>query len=212
MLHGQVLQTTENARYLGVDITSNLSWNTHINKITAKANSSLGFVKRNIKVKSPKIRECAYKTLVRPQLEYASTIFDPYTKSNIDKLEKVQRRAARWTTNDYSHYSSVTEMLERLGWRTLQQRRADARLCLLYKIIHELVAISIPHYFEANNRVSKYCHSMSFKQNHTRVDYYKYSFFPLTIVQWNSLPADVVLLQDFDSFKLAVSQLQHTKP
>ena len=130
----------------------------------------------------------------------------------VDKLERVQRRAARWTLNDYSHYSSVTDMLTRLNWRTLQQRRADARLCLLYKIIHELVAISIPPYFEANHRVSRYCHSMSFKQNHTRVDYYKYSFFPLTLVQWNSLPADVALLQEFDVFKLAVSQLQHTKP
>lgn len=212
VLHGQTLHTTENARYLGVDISSNLSWNNHIDRIAAKANRSLGFVKRNIKVKSPNIRECAFKTLVRPQLEYASTIFDPYTQTNINKLERVQRRAARWTSDDYSHYSSVSDMLQRLDWRTLQQRRADAHLCLLYKIIHEQVAISIPHYFEPNHRVSRFCHSMSFKQNHTRVDYYKFSFFPRTIVQWNALPSDIVLLQDFEAFKLAVSQLQHTKP
>jgi hypothetical protein len=87
----------------------------HIDRIASKANRSLGFVKRNIKVKSPNVRECAYKTLVRPQLDYTSTILDPYTQTNIDKLDRVQKRAASWTTSDYSHYSSVTDMIQSLA-------------------------------------------------------------------------------------------------
>ena len=38
---------------------------------------------------------------VRPQLEYAAPIWDPYTKEKTLQLEKIQRRAARWTTNNY---------------------------------------------------------------------------------------------------------------
>ena len=94
-LHGQALEAVTSARYLGVDISSGLSWNSHIDRITGNANSTLGFLKRNIKTKLPKVRETAYNTLVRPKLEYASPIWDPHLKDKISQIEKVQRRAAR---------------------------------------------------------------------------------------------------------------------
>ena len=83
------------ARYLGVDIPSGLSWNFHIDTITAKANGTLGFMKGNIKTKKNKIkvREDAFNTLVRPPLEYAVPLLDPHTKEKIFQLENVQHRA-----------------------------------------------------------------------------------------------------------------------
>ena len=48
-LHGQTLEAADHAKYLGVDISKDLSWNIHINRITANANRTLGFLKRNIK-------------------------------------------------------------------------------------------------------------------------------------------------------------------
>ena len=208
-LHGQVLEVVTSARYLGADISSVLSWNSHIDRITARANRTLGYIRRNIKTKNQKVRETAYNTLVCPQLEYSAPIWDPYTREKTLQLEKFQRRAARWTTSDYDTRSSVTAMLNKLGWRTLEQRRADARLCLFFKIVYGLVAVPLP---ECTHRVSRYCHSMTFRQIQTSQNYYKYSFFPLAIVQWNALPEAVVSLQDLDSFKVAVSELQHSKP
>ena len=79
-LHGQVLEAVTSARFMGVDISSGMSWNSHIDRITGKANSTLGFLKRNIKTKQPMVREVAYNTLVQPQLEYSSPIWDPDTK------------------------------------------------------------------------------------------------------------------------------------
>ena len=91
--------------------------NQHIQNITTSASRSLGFLKRNIRSQNPAaLREMAYKTLVRPVVEYASSVWSPYTKSNVDKLEIIQRRVARWTSNNYSPYASVTEMLQSLGW------------------------------------------------------------------------------------------------
>ena len=149
-LHGQVLDVVTSAKYLGVDISGGLSWNSHIDRITGNANRTLGYIKRNIKTKNPKVRETAYNTLVRPQLEYAAPIWDPYTKEKTHQLEKIQRRAARWTTSNYDYRSSVTAMLDQLGWRTLEQRRADARLCLFYKIVYGLVAVPLPDYKSYN--------------------------------------------------------------
>ena len=105
-LHGQVLEAVTSARYLGVYISSGLSWNSHTDRITGNANSTLGFLKRNIKL--PKVRETAYNTLVHPKLEYASPIWDPHTKDKISQIEKVQLRAAGWTTSNYDYRSSVT--------------------------------------------------------------------------------------------------------
>ena len=67
--------------------------------LTAKANSTLGFVQCNIKISNPRVKECAYKTLVRPILEYSLTVWDPHTSGAVSKIESDQRRAAWYTLN-----------------------------------------------------------------------------------------------------------------
>ena len=147
-LHGQTLESVDSAKYLGVTISQDLNWNKHINNITGKANRTLGFIKRNVKTKNESVKELAYKTLVRPQVEYASTIWSPHTKQNTQKIEMVQRRAARWVKYNYSTYDSVSTMLNNLGWRSLENRRIDSRLFMFHRIIYGYVAIQIPTYFE----------------------------------------------------------------
>ena len=110
-LHGCVLESVPSAKYLGVTISEDLKWSEHINNITKKANETLGFLKRNIRVYNKDLKSTAYKTLVRPQLEYASTVWSPHTDLDINKLESVQRRAALWVTRDYQYTSSVSTML-----------------------------------------------------------------------------------------------------
>ena len=81
-------------------------------------------------------------------MEYASAVWSPYTKENINKIEMLQRRAAHWVCNDYSLYSSVTYMLSNLGWRSLELRCYDSRIARFYKIVYGLAAIPVPPYFE----------------------------------------------------------------
>ena len=73
-------------------------------------------MRRNIKSCSRQVKAQCFTTIVHPNLEYAATIWDPYTKLNKNKLEKCQRRAARFVNGDYSRESSATSMLHELKW------------------------------------------------------------------------------------------------
>ena len=105
---------------LGLTLTNQLDWNVHIDNNTNKANKTLGLLKWNVQIKNVQLKSFAYNSLVRPHLEYAVPVWDPYTKKNIDKLKMIQRRAARYR---YHYSASVTEMLNELGWKSLEERR-----------------------------------------------------------------------------------------
>ena len=123
----------DSAKYLGVTLTRDLRWNRHVENIAYKANQSLGFLRRNLRINSCNRKSLAYKTLVRI-LEYSSAAWDPYTKENVKKLEMVERRAARYVLNRYNYVSSVNEMLQELQWNTLEERRKKDTLVMFYKI------------------------------------------------------------------------------
>ena len=93
--HNCILESVSSAKYLGVNISLDLSWDMQLNRISKKANNTLGFLRWNIKIHSESLKSSAYKVLVRPQLEYCSTVWCPFTDSNISKLEAVECRAAR---------------------------------------------------------------------------------------------------------------------
>ena len=82
------------------------------------ANKMFGFLKRNLKIGSQKIKESDYKAMIRLILEYASSVWDPNTKINICRIKMAQRKAARLTLNRHHNTSSAEEMLEILEWLT----------------------------------------------------------------------------------------------
>ena len=144
ILKGHKLESVETAKYLhvGVTLSNNMKWDTHINNISNKASKILGFLKRNLQIKNEETKSLAYKSMVRSNLEYCSSVWSPNTKTLKDKLENVQRRAARYVTNRYHNTSSVSSMIEHLKWPTLEQRRNINRITMFYKITHNIVAIN----------------------------------------------------------------------
>ena len=84
-LEGTVIENVEIIKYLGVTITSDLKWNSHIRNVCSKANRTLGFLRRNLFSCPQDGKEAAYKTLVRPVLEYGSTVWDPHCKGLNDE-------------------------------------------------------------------------------------------------------------------------------
>ena len=76
---GAMLKRVTNHDYLGVTISSDLNWLRHVKKIYIKASRTHGLLKRTLSPCSQSVKSIAYKMLVRPQLEYASEVWSPYT-------------------------------------------------------------------------------------------------------------------------------------
>ena len=122
-------------KYLGLTIGQDLKWKNHVNNFSA--NKMLTFLHRNLNVSATSINEQTYKSLVRPSLEYACYAWYPYSKD-----EMVQHRDTSFVTNRQGNMSCVDDLLQHLNWRSLEDRRKDAWLVMIYKIANENVAIT----------------------------------------------------------------------
>ena len=139
LMHYFIEKTTQ---YIsGPQREKTFNWNHHLRVVTKKANNTGSFLQRNISQCPKKTKELCYRTLVWPLMEYATVIWDPFTDANIRKLEMVQRRSARMVCSDYRRTSSVSSMSQQLQWPTLQERRAQAKVTMMYRIVYQLVDV-----------------------------------------------------------------------
>ena len=181
-------------------IVNSLSPGIAINIVCKKANSTLAFIRWNLKPCQCQIKVEVYLVYVRPILEYAAVVWAPHTRCDIERLEAVQRwAAARFVMSDYNHTSSVTVMLQDLNWDTLSSRRQTSSLCLLYKILHNIVDVTLPSYITPSNRLT-IGHDQKFILPQSRIDACKFNFFPKSIRLWNNLPIETVHAHAIDRF------------
>ena len=98
------------------------------------------------------------------------------TKRNMNKIEMVQHRAARFVHNDYSRTSHVTPMIQQLGWVTLEHRRLLAQLTMFYKINQGLVGLNFPPEVSPlfRRQTSRLPNSHPFNHIQTNTNTYKY--------------------------------------
>ena len=200
-IDGQKLSPVKNHPYLGVILSNDLRWNSHVENTVVKANKSLGFVRRNLYPCSENTKRPAYVTIVRPNFEYGTAVWDPYRHKEIVSIEAVQRRAARFIKRDKNRTSSVTEMLQSLDLDLLENRRKAHRLNIFYLAVNNSIALPIPNYFLPKQRFTRSFSNDSFIQANCNHDYYFYSFFPRTIRDWNSLPSGIRTSTNFSLFK-----------
>ena len=213
-MDGLPVKTIDSSPYLGVTINSKLQWQQHIDAISGAANRMLGFLNRTLQRCPQKLKEKAYKTTVRPKLEYCSSIWDPHQQKYVAKIEMVQRRAARFVKNIPHRYTgpqpSVTAMVNQLGWKPLQERRHNSRITLLYKVKNNLVEVPVEyHPVPNNNRVSRRVHQQQYVRHQAQNDKYKFAFIPRTIVDWNKLPSNIVEAESLEDLKTRLASRQN---
>ena len=180
-LEGTDLENVESIKYLGVTITSDLRWNTRVSNVCTKANRTLGFLRRNLYSCPQEVKEAAYKGLVRPVLDYGSSVWEPPGIVLEEELESVQKRAARFVTGNYNYETgSMTGILGQLKWESLKKRRKDNRLILLYKGLKGKASVPTDDLIPKTRRCRNQ-HSMAFQTPIANTDVYKGSFFPQTI-------------------------------
>ena len=115
--------------------------------------SSIAFLRPNLQFTKTDTKANAYRTLVRPQNECAST----------SKTDMVKRRAAHFVCNNYRLEASVPTMQDELGWHSLKQQRANQRLNILYKIVNNLVEVDLSKKLIPLTRHSRNTHAKSFR-------------------------------------------------
>ena len=149
-------------------------------KLMKPLTKTFGFLRRNLAFAPRSTKEVAYKTLVRPKLEYAAPIWSPHSKLQINQIEKVQRTAARWTCRRWRNTSSVGEMFDELEWPSLEAWRDQFSLLLFHKIHCGAVPIEKDKYMTPAHslKTTRSSHSVQYSRHQTYSDALKNSFFP----------------------------------
>ena len=138
MLNGQTLKKVECFKYLGLLLSSDLSWTPHITSICSKAKRLLGLLYRRFYnfVEDRNTLKQLYLSLVRPHLEYACPVWDPHTVKDQTLLENVQKFALRMASKQWD--SGYQDLLDLENIASLADRRLELKLALLYRIVHGL--------------------------------------------------------------------------
>ena len=184
-LEGTDFENVESIKYLGVTITNDLRWNTHVSNVCTKANRTLGFLRRNLHSCPQEVKEATKDWCAGPgvwQFGFGPPAMPP-TQCVVlqEELESVQKRAARFVTGNYKYETgSMTGILGQLKWESLKKRKKYNRLILLYEGLKGKASIStedlIPKARRGRNQ-----HSKAYQTPIANTDVYKCSFFPQTL-------------------------------
>lgn len=202
---GFKLTNVESYKYLGVIIASDLKWSKHVEYIRKRATNKLWFLKRTLGGAPPSVRLLAYKTIIRPILEYASAVWDPWQCCLVKELEDVQSLAARVIFSDFRRTTSVTGLKTKANLQLLINRRACQRVKLFFQIYNNLLKIDGSKYLKPRTFHSQRLHhSKMVAPINARINAFKQSFFVRTIELWNKLPSEIVNLDSFSIFSNAL--------
>ena len=200
MINENNLSAVDKHKHLGIWIESYLRWDSHINFIVGKANRVLGLIRRPFRSKDPVAIKTAFNALVRPILEYACPVWNPYLVKHIHSIKSIQRRATRLICGSEKSFS---ERLTELNWFTSELRRKYLCLVQLYKIIHGYCDIDYTTYVDLTGPTrTRSNHDFKIRPRAARTNYFKFSFFNHYVNDWNYLPNSVMSASSLNSFKI----------
>ena len=208
---GTAIEETESAKYLGVVIDSKLKFKQQYQEINKKANSILALLRRNFLNCPIDIKTKCYSTLVRPRLEYGCPVWDPGYNVDIDSLEKIQKRGARFATGNYlMEPGNSKKNLVRLGWDSLEERRLQTKIIIFHKARLNLIDVETGQLTFKSRQTRMGGGELAYNRPTSAVDSHAFSFFPSTIYIWNRLPAALKSCEDMDKFTTLLKTINLT--
>ena len=163
----------------------------------------LSFLERNFYKCPPNVKEQLFNALIRPILEYGCSVWDPFKTCQINKLELLNNRAARFITGNHTReHGNTHKNMIALGWSPLSERRAKNKLIIFYKILHDQIHIPRVDLVQSLNPRKP----LNFLIPQSSVDCHLHSFFPSTIRLWNSLPNHIKSSASVSTFKDSINK------
>jgi hypothetical protein len=192
---------------LGVRVSCNLKFSDHCSQIAAKGMQKVNLIYRVFNSRNHIFMVTLYKVYVRPILEYACEIWNPFLIGDIDTLESVQRLFTRRLPG--LQFMSYTERLNYLNLQCLEERRLIKDLIMCYKIVHNYVDLPFDDFFEFAPNVNTRGHSLKLQQKYSRLEIRKNFFCNRIVRLWNTLPNDIVNSSLY-TFKAKLKELDFT--
>ncbi|XP_069136782.1 uncharacterized protein [Argopecten irradians] len=202
------IQKVSTEKDLGVIIDEKLNFSEQANIAAQKGNRIMGVIFKSFTYMDQHIFRTLYKSLVRPHLEYATTIWSPFLQKDIIKIENVQRRATKRIKNIKD--LSYEDRLRTLGLPTLEYRRKRCDLIQLYKIINKHDKIVSDTMFSSRPYQSTRGNTHKLFKRQVRLNTTKNAFSNRVVNHWNALPNEVVNAKSINSFKTQLNKYWKT--
>ena len=188
-----LLNKSECEKDLGVYIDTNLDFKTHIKTQVKKARCSAGVINRHIINKTPKVMVPLFKSMVRPIIEYANTVWAPYLKKDIIEIENIQRHFTKKIKGMKN--KTYEERLSKLKLPSLTYRRLRGDLIEVYKIVHAIYDPITTHSLLTkvpDSSITRKTNSHKLTKLRTNKNPFKYFFTNRINNIWNSIPNEIV--------------------
>ena len=198
-LNGQVLESTEAEKDLGVMVDDKLKFHIHTAFAVKKANQMLGVIKRTYVTRDAVTIPTLYKSMVRPHLEYGNAIWGPCYVGDSKSVEGVQRRATKLVSEVRD--LCYEDRLEALKLPSMEYRRKRGDMIQCYKIMNGLVRIEAQDLFTRVPSINTRGHGQRVLRTKAHKATRIKSFSQRTIKSWNSLPIDVINAPSINAFK-----------
>ena len=200
------LDAVQKTKYLGVQIDFSLDWKEQIKAVSAKVSRAIGFLKHAKKFLPGVTLENLYTGIVEPHFRYCCSVWGCCGSSEIKQLQKLQNRAARIVTNS-SFDSPSRPLIERLGWKTIEQLISNESKTMVFKSLNDLAPQYLSSLFKRNSQCSTRC----LRNTETDLRLPKktsangqkcFSFRGAKL--WNSLSAESKQASSLNSFKASI--------
>jgi Reverse transcriptase (RNA-dependent DNA polymerase) len=182
---GAALSYKSTERILGVHVSSDLKWNENTERARCKASKVLSFAARNLYGCTPRVKRLAYQTMVKPLLFYATPAWHPSTQINVEKFEKVQKRALRFVYGRHIPEESKTQLL------TVRQQLKYNDLTFFRKCLDGHTDMDAMARITTGRTMRNSNGEHRLIPPRARTDLGLHSFSFRLATQWNSLPSEL---------------------
>ena len=210
-INKQPIEQVKNIRYLGVIIDDKLQWNIHARQVIKSLSYKIYGLSKMRKFIDQDLLNMLYLSLVQPVSDYSCSVWGHCSCKSIDKLFRLQKRAARVVTGnfDYTHCTG-NDIVKRLKWQTFQQRRDYFIATLMFKCIHGLAPThminELEMVFERHVYHTRSADSLDVVIPKPNLECFKKSFRYAGAHVWNALPHALQDTQSLEQFKKMYKQ------